>query len=90
MKRYVEVMRKELRSTLADFFAFIGHSWDLDQERNGMELTDKPDPVRDKTAEDVRLEFSETAYPKFRAASALERGELRSKEGGKNTIHFQR
>ena len=34
------------------------------------------------------IEFSETAHPIFRACSALERVELRSKAGGKKTIHF--
>ena len=34
------------------------------------------------------IEFSETAHPIFRASSALERGELRSKEESKMTIHF--
>ena len=36
----------------------------------------------------MMLEFAETAHPMFRASSALERGELRSKGGGKKTIHF--
>ena len=34
------------------------------------------------------IEFSEIAHPIFSASSALERGELRSKGGSKNTIHF--
>ena len=34
------------------------------------------------------LEFAETIHPLFRASSALERGELRSKAGDKKTIHF--
>ena len=50
--------------------------------------SDKPDGVWDKTAEEMMIEFSETAHPIFRASSALERGELRSKGGGKKTIHF--
>ena len=32
--------------------------------------------------------FSESGHPIFRASSALERGELRSKEHGKKSIHF--
>ena len=36
----------------------------------------------------MMIEFSETAHPIFRAFSALERGELRSKGGGKKTVHF--
>ena len=34
------------------------------------------------------IEFSETALQIFRASSALERGDLRRKGGGKKTIHF--
>ena len=34
------------------------------------------------------IELSETVHPIFRASSALERGELRSKGGSKKTIHF--
>ena len=48
---------------------------------------DKPDGVWDKTAEKMMIEFSETAHPIFRASSALERGELRIKGGGKKTVH---
>ena len=33
-------------------------------------------------------EFSETAHPIFRASSAFERGDSRSKGGCKKTIHF--
>ena len=36
----------------------------------------------------MMIEFSETAHPIFRASSALEREEVRSKEGSKMTIHF--
>ena len=34
------------------------------------------------------MNFAESGHPVFRAASALERGELRSKEKGKKSIHF--
>ena len=49
--------------------------------------SDKPDAIWDKTVEKI-IEFSETARPIFRASSALERVELRSKVGSKKTIHF--
>ena len=49
--------------------------------------SDKPDGDWDKTAERMMLNFAESGHPKFRA-SALERGELRSKEKGKKSIHF--
>ena len=38
MRKNVKVMHTKLRIMLADFFAVIGHSWDLDQKRSGTEL----------------------------------------------------
>ena len=32
--------------------------------------------------------FSDSGHPIFRASSAFERGELRSKEHGKKSVHF--
>ena len=34
------------------------------------------------------LNFAESGHPVFRATSALERGELKSKGGGRKSIHF--
>ena len=39
MKRNVKIILVKWRTMLADFLAVIGHSWDLDQKRNGTELT---------------------------------------------------
>ena len=39
IQRVVKVMLTKLRTRLADFLAVIGDSWDLDQKRNGEELT---------------------------------------------------
>ena len=39
----------------------------------------KLDGEWEKTAEDMMLNFAESGHPTFRAASALERGELKSK-----------
>ena len=39
MQRNVKIILVKLRIMLADFLAVIGHSWDLDQKRNGTELT---------------------------------------------------
>ena len=39
-------------------------------------------------AEEMMANFSESGHPIFRASSALERGELRSKGEGKQSIHF--
>ena len=50
--------------------------------------SDEPDGAWDKTAEQRMMNFAETSRPIFRASSALERGELRSKEKGKKSVHF--
>ena len=89
MQRHVKIILVQLRMMLADFLAVIGHSWDPDQKRNGTELSLRSlMGLGIKTAEDMMLELAETIHPMFRASSALERGELRSKGGSKKTIHF--
>ena len=50
--------------------------------------SDKLDGVWDRTGEQMMMNFAETSHPIFRASSALERGELRSKAKGKKSIHF--
>ena len=65
---------------LADSIAVVAHSWDLGQKRNGTEPTlTNQDGAWDKTAEQMMLNFAGTSHPIFRASSALERGEIRSK-----------
>ena len=39
-------------------------------------------------AENMTANFSDSGHPIFRASSAFERGELRSKGGRKTSIHF--
>ena len=41
-----------------------------------------------KTAEQIMINFAETSHPIFRATSALEKGESRSKTNGEKSIHF--
>ena len=48
----------------------------------------KPDGSWNRTAEKMRLNFKKCGHPIFRCTSALEKGELRSKGGGRTTIHF--
>ena len=48
----------------------------------------KPDGSWDRTAEKMLQNFAESGHQIFRCTSALERGELRSKGGGKTSIHF--
>ena len=50
--------------------------------------TNKPDGSWNQSAENMMANFSGSGRPIFRASSAFERGELRSKEGGKKSIHF--
>ena len=90
MEKNEKVMFTKLRILAADFLAIIGHSWCLDQKRHELYGTysDKLDGVWDTTAENMMLEFAGTIHPMFRASSALERSELRSKREGKKTIHF--
>ena len=41
----------------------------------------------DKMAEKMMLTFAESGHPVFRATSPLSRGQLKSKGGGKLSIH---
>ena len=74
---------------LKDSLAVIGLSWSLDLPRSGTELT-----IANQMDLGIELMrkccwfFAGTEHPVFRGTSALERGELRSKEGGKKSIHF--
>ena len=48
----------------------------------------KPDGSWNRTAEKMLQNFKDSGHPVFRCTSPLERGQLRSKGGGKTTIHF--
>ena len=49
---------------------------------------DSPQGEWDKIAEKMRLAFAESRHPVFRATSPLSRGVLKSKCGGKLSIHY--
>ena len=49
---------------------------------------DKPDGSWNRTTEKMLQNFKDSGHPIFRCTSPLERVQLRSKEGGKTTIHF--
>ena len=49
---------------------------------------DSPQGEWDKIAEKMMLTFPESGHPVFRATSPLSRGVLRSKGGGKLSIHY--
>ena len=73
----------KVRSTSAGFLAVVGHSWDLDQKRNGAKTcSDKPDGNWDRTAEIMILQLTaESGHPLLRASSAFERGAVEMKPG---------
>ena len=50
--------------------------------------TDRTDGSWNQSAENMMANFSGSGHPIFRASSAFERGKLRSKGGGKKSIHF--
>ena len=49
---------------------------------------DKPQGEWDRVAELMMIKFGESGHPVFRATSLLSRGTLKSKGGGKLSIHF--
>ena len=49
---------------------------------------DSPQGIWDNIAEKMLLEFAESGCPIFRATTPLSRGQLRSKEHGKLSIHY--
>ena len=82
-------MLSEFLSMLEDSRKDTGRFWNLDPRRIGAE----PMPTirmknGDTTAEGMMLNFAESGHPVFRASSALEGGELKSKAKGKKFIHF--
>ena len=67
----------------------VSHFWDLVVRKSGTELMPANQMVNGtKTAEVMMFIFAESGHPVFRATSALERGELKSKGGGKKSIRF--
>ena len=66
----------------------VGHFWDFGYEKKwyGTHVS-KPNGEWNKTAEVMTLNFAESGHRVFRATSALERGELKSEECGKKSIH---
>ena len=95
-KSIVNTIHRQLRIMLANSLAVIGLSWGLGQNFLGPgseqqwygTYTDKPNGSWDRMAGEMMANFSGSGHPIFRASSALERGELRSKAGGKKSIHF--
>ena len=74
IKNNVNAIHWQLRVMLANCLAVIGLSWGLTRR------------TWDRMAEDMMANFSGSGHPICRASSAFERGELRSKGGGKKPI----
>ena len=89
MKNYAKIIRKMLQKTLKDFPTVIGLSWCLDLRKwNGTYDDGTPSGYWTQTAEKMQLYFEKSGHPSFRCTGALEKGQSRSKEGRKTTIHF--
>ena len=73
-----------------DFHQDVGHSSDLDQKRSGilLSLTDYEENVTESLKLMMMIKFRSSGHPVFRATSPLSRGTLKSKGGGKLSIHF--
>ena len=83
-QKSVKIIHLQLRTMLSDFLAVIGHSWDLDQKRNGTELIlTNQMVIGTELLNEWCSTFAESSHPIFRATSALERGDLRSKGGAR-------
>ena len=48
----------------------------------------EPDGTWNRTAQKMLQNFKDSSHPTFRCTSALERGQLKSKGGGRTSIHF--
>ena len=67
----------------------VGHSSDLDQKKKWYsDYNERPRGKRDRVAELMMIKFRGSGDPVFRATSPLSRGTLKSKGGGKLSIHF--
>ena len=72
-----------------DFQQDVGHSSDLGQKQSGSSLTRKEQEEKwDRVAELMMIKFGESGHPVFRAKSPFSGGTLKSKGGGKLSIHF--
>ena len=65
-----------------------GHSSDMDQKKWYSSGEYSPQGEWSRVAEQMMLTFAESKHPVFRSTSPLSRGVLKSKGGGKLSIHF--
>ena len=82
----VNTIHRQLRIMLANsHWSFLEPG---SEEKWHGSYTDKPGGSWNYSAQNMMANFSGSGHPIFRASSAFERGELRSKGGGKKSIHF--
>ena len=82
MQKDVNTIHRQLRIILVNSLTVIGLSWGLDHKRNGTALTlADATGSSDQTAENMMNNFSDSGR-------ACERGELKSKGGGRKSLHF--
>ena len=85
--KYVKTIQRQLNSMLEDSLAVMG-LWPGSENKSNGTYDHKPDGSWDRTAKKILLNFAGSRHPILRGTSALKRGELRSKESGKKSIHF--
>ena len=88
VKKNANQVLSSFRFMREDFHQEDGHSSDLDQKRSGIPLNSRPQGGCDRIAELMMINFSESGQKVFRATSPLSRRTLKSKGGGKLSIHF--
>ena len=87
-KNNLYTIHRQLRDMLANSLVVIGLGAWLRRKMYGT-YTHKLDGAWDRTTEEMMAYFHRFGYLIFCASSAFARGELRSKGGGKKSIHFQ-
>ena len=88
MKRNVLLMPHLCLDLQKDSQQDIGHSSDLDLNQSDSNYDERPQGEWDRVVESMMIRFGESGHPVFRATSPLSRGTLKSKGGGKLSIHF--
>ena len=89
MKRNVLLIPHLCLNLQKDFQQDIGHSSDHASEKKWYSsYNERPQGEWDEVAELMMIKFGESGHPVFRATSPLSRGTLKSKGGGKLSIHF--
>ena len=85
MNRNADQALNSFRFLQKDFHQEDGHSSDLDQKRSGILLLNVN---HKKNGIELEFKFGESRHPVFRSTSPLSQGMLKSKGGGKLSIHY--